>query len=155
MNNSIQELIKFYLNKQLFKAKRIKKNEKLLKVRQILGLHLPEKSVFILPDGTFIDKDDEINVDLNDIVDNNNAYLIKNDNDNNNSIDGLNLMDKNYNLTTSNNITKYDFPDWLNSQYNIEENKEEEKIDAKEEIIIPDPDIINMELKYIPSPINY
>ena len=155
MNNSIQELIKFYLNKQLFKAKRIKKNEKLLKVRQILGLHLPEKSVFILPDGTFIDKDDEINVDLNDIVDNNNAYLIKNDNDNNNSIDGLNLMDKNYNLTTSNNITKYDFPDWLNSQYNIEENKKEEKIDAKEEIIIPDPDIINMELKYIPPPINY
>ena len=64
-------------------------------------------------------------------------------------------MDKNYNLTTSNNITKYDFPDWLNSHNIIEERKEEEKIDAAEEIIIPDPDIINMELKYIPSPINY
>ena len=65
MNNSSQELIKFYLNKQLFKAKRIKKNEKLVKVRQLLGLHLPEKSVFILPDGTFIDKEDEINVNSN------------------------------------------------------------------------------------------
>ena len=46
MEQTNHELIKFYLNKQLFKAKRFKKDEKLLKVRQKLGLNLPEKSVF-------------------------------------------------------------------------------------------------------------
>ena len=44
MNQIINELIKFYLNKDSFKAKRIKKEEKLFKVRQILGIDLPEKS---------------------------------------------------------------------------------------------------------------
>ena len=73
------ELIKFFLNNQFFKAKRIKRNEKLLKVRQILGIDLPEKSLFIFSDGTFIEKEDELNIELNDILDKNSVYLIKNE----------------------------------------------------------------------------
>ena len=102
MNQIINELIKFYLNKDLFKAKRIKKEEKLFKVRQILGIDLPEKSFFILPDGTLIEKEDEINIELNDILDKNNIYLIHNKN---NSINLLNQIEKKNKLKLNNFIS--------------------------------------------------
>ena len=102
MNQIINELIKFYLNKDSFKAKRIKKEEKLFKVRQILGIDLPEKSFFILPDGTLSEKEDEINIELNDILDKNNIYLIHNKN---NSINLLNQIEKKNKLKLNNFIS--------------------------------------------------
>ena len=95
MNQINQELIKFYLNKQIFKAKRIKKNEKLIKARQLLGLDLPENSLFTYSDGTLIEKEDEIYIEINDLLDNNNIYLIKNED--NNSIYNE-LLKKRYNV---------------------------------------------------------
>ena len=157
MNQTNLELIKFYLNKQLFKAKRFKKDEKLLKVRQKLGLNLPEKSLFIFSDGTFIEKEDEINMEIKDILDNNNVYLIKNTNDNDENI-GLNQIIPNYNLTSKNKISNYYFPNWLNSQKKIEEidkDKNIDKIKEEEEIIIANPNITKMKLKYIPPEVKY
>ena len=148
MNQIINELIKFYLNKDLFKAKRIKKEEKLFKVRQILGIDLPEKSFFILPDGTLIEKEDEINIELNDILDKNNIYLIHNKN---NSINLLNQIEKKNKLKLFKKGINKDFPEWLLSQNKIKEN-----------IIIPkelnnfiSPDNKKRELKYISPPIKY
>ena len=105
MEQTNHELIKFYLNKQLFKAKRFKKDEKLLKVRQKLGLNLPEKSVFTFSDGTFIEKEDEFNIELSDILDNNNIYLIKSEND---------IIKENPFNTISCIKNNNDFPLWLN-----------------------------------------
>ena len=163
INKQNEELIKFYLNNQLFKAKRVKKNEKLLKVRQLLGLHLPEKSFFILKDETLIDKDDEANIELHEILDNNIANLIKHD-DNNNS---YNIMDNNsfqlfnnYNLTTMNKKINNDFPGWLNLKDNkYEKVKEEDKniksIEEQNNLIISIPNVSQMESKYFPPPVNY
>ena len=163
MNKTNEELIKFYLNKQLFKAKRVKKNEKLLKVRQLLGLHLPENSNFIFSDGTFVEKEDEINMEIKDILDNNNVYLIKTENDgennNNNNNHNSNKFWKYYNLTSKNKKIQFDFPVWLNSKDKIKEIEEEEKIkdfeEKSDDIIIHNPDVINMDLKYLSPPINY
>ena len=119
MNKASLELIKFYLNNQIFKAKRIKKDEKLSKVRQLLGLDLPEKSFFILSDGTFVEKEDEFNIELSDILDNNNIYLIKNENDD--------IINDNPFNTISCIKNNDDFPLWLNSQDKTEEIKEKEK----------------------------
>ena len=150
MNIASLDLIKFYLNNHLFKAKRIKKDEKLLKVRQILGLDLPEKSIFIFSDGTFVEKQDEFNIEIKDILDNNNnIYLI-----NNNKNDGI---DKDNHLNTiSYTKDNDDFPLWLNSNNKNEEIKEKENINnskEKDEIII---NILNKkEFKYIRPPIKY
>ena len=157
MEQTNHELIKFYLNKQLFKAKRFKKDEKLLKVRQKLGLNLPEKSVFTFSDGTFIEKEDEINMELKDILDNNNIYLIKNINDNGEN-NGKNQIMPNYNLTSRNIICNHYFPNWLNSQKKIEgieEDKNMNKIKEDEKIIIAEPNITKMKLKYIPPEVKY
>ena len=70
--------------------------------RQILGIDLPEKSFFILPDGTLIEKEDEINIELNDILDKNNIYLIHNKN---NSINLLNQIEKKNKLKLNNFIS--------------------------------------------------
>ena len=113
MNQINQELIKFYLNKQIFKAKRIKKNEKLIKARQLLGLDLPENSLFTYSDGTLIEKEDEIYIEINDLLDNNNIYLIKNED--NNSIYNE-LLKKRYNV-----------PKWLRSHKKTLENEKQEK----------------------------
>jgi hypothetical protein len=115
----MNELIKFYLNKDLFKAQRIKKEEKLFKVRQILGIDLPEKSFFILPDGTLIEKEDEINIELNDILDKNNIYLIHKKN---NSINLLNQIEKKNKLKLFKKGINQDFPEWLPSQNKTKEN---------------------------------
>ena len=70
--------------------------------RQILGIDLPEKSFFILPDGTLIEKEDEINIESNDILDKNNIYLIHNKN---NSINLLNQIEKKNKLKLNNFIS--------------------------------------------------
>ena len=70
--------------------------------RQILGIDLPEKSFFILPDGSLIEKEDEINIESNDILDKNNIYLIHNKN---NSINLLNQIEKKNKLKLNNFIS--------------------------------------------------
>ena len=148
MNQINQELIKFHLNKQIFKAKRIKKNEKLIKARQLLGLDLPENSLFTYSDGTLIEKEDEIYIEINDLLDNNNIYLIKNED--NNSIYNE-LLKKRYNV-----------PKWLRSHKKTLENEKQEKNNEtnnsiKELKIDIDcvPQTIKKKLKYMPPPIKY
>lgn len=70
--------------------------------RQILGIDLPEKSFFILPDGSLIEKEDEINIESNDILDKNNIYLIHNKN---NYINLLNQIEKKNKLKLNNFIS--------------------------------------------------
>lgn len=148
MNQINPELIKFYLNEQIFKEKRIKKNEKLIKARQLLGLDLPQNSLFIYSDGTLIEKEDELYIEINDLLDNNNIYLIKNDN--NNSI---------YNqlLKKKNNI-----PKWLRSHKKASDIKKQEKNNEKKNSIKElnididlVPQTIKKKLKYMPPPIKY
>ena len=147
MNQIKSELIKFYLNEQIFKAKRITRDEKLIKVRQLLGLDLPEKSLFICSDGTLIEKEDEEYIELNDLLDNNNIYLIKNENNN------INI----YNKKIKKKINE---PKWLEEKNKTLEIKEEEKnkeitesdIEQKFPIVT---EIIKKELKYMPPPVKY
>ena len=150
MNKKSLELIKFYLNNQLFKAKRIKKDEKLSKARQILGLDLPEHSFFILSDGTFVEREDEFNIELNDILENNNIYLIKNEN---NDI----IKDNPFN-TISCTKNNDNFPLWLNSQDKNEIIKEKENLnnikeDEQDEVI--NYNLNRRKCKYIRPPIKY
>ena len=113
-------------------------------------MDLPEKSIFIFSDGTFVEKQDEFNIEIKDILDNNNnIYLI-----NNNKNDGI---DKDNHLNTiSYTKDNDDFPLWLNSNNKNEEIKEKENINnskEKDEIII---NILNKkEFKYIRPPIKY
>ena len=157
MQNNLRKpenpLIRFYLNQQLFKAKRIDINHDLTKIRQILGLHLPEKAFFSFSDGTEILKEDELNIKLKEILDDNNIYLIKKDNINIDSIQNINTKI----LLTSSNI----FPEWLNPK---EENNQQNNIQKENfENINDENNIIHTiltkenrkELKYISAPVKY
>ena len=147
-------LIKFYLNDQLFKAKRMNIYENLSKVRQILGIHLPEKALFIFSDKTFIDKEDELNIKLNEIIDINNVYLINKDNYDNN-------IKKIFPFQMQNPTIESNFPEWLqdkneNKKINSEnkENiKNSEKNNEEDNSILVN--IKKSDFKYIPSPVKY
>ena len=138
-------IIRFYLNDQLFKAKRIDINYNLTKIRQILGLHLPEKAFFSFSDGTEILKEDELNIKLNEILDDNNIYLIKKDN--------IYISTK---INNKNNI----FPEWLNPKENNQQNNMQnencENLNEENNIIhtiFSKED--RKELKYLPAPVKY
>ena len=168
MNGLNNELIRFYLNKQLFKAKRFKKDEKLSKVRQKLGLHLPEKSNFIFSDGAVVEKEDEINMEINDILDkNNNIYLINIYNQVVNNDDILETFIKNSDKSLNKEITD-NIPNWLNSNFKNERQEiiSQENIDIninneekeKQDNITNNINLINSPrkpLKYIPRMIHY
>ena len=149
-------LIKFYLNDQLFKAKRMNINENLSKVRQMLGLHLPEEALFIFSDKTIIEKEDELSIKLNEIIDKNNIYLIKKDNYE------ININNK-FQFHIQNHKIDENFPDWLENNDNDENKKinsnNEENITSFEKNNDEDNSIClnfkKKDLKYIPYPIKY
>ena len=153
-------LVKFYLNKQLFQAKRINTNENLSKIRQRLGLHLPEKAFFIFSDGTEIEKEDELNIKLKEVLEMNNSYLITKDainNDNNSLSKSLQ-----YNKEALNKNNKLlDVPYWLQS-HNEKQNliidvKENENNSFEKDYDLKSNNFHfnKKDFKYIPSPVPY
>ena len=165
MNKS---LILFRLNNQLFKAKRINLNLNLTKTRILLGLDLPENAIFILSDGTEIEKNEESKIRLDEICDKNTIYLIKKENNNKENLklpiytERLNKIQK----------TGNDYPGWLN--YNepikmkneklkevknkkmklIQKEKEEKNL-VENNITTINIKIIKNEYKYLLPPVKY
>ena len=77
-------IIKFYLNNNPYISKKLEKNNELSKIRKLLN-NLDEEICFSFKDGFKIDKEEEPNYTLSDILDNNNVYLIKSDNEKENN----------------------------------------------------------------------
>lgn len=96
-----------------------------------------------------VEKQDEYNIQLDDILDNNNIYLINNNKNDDISMDNLlNIIS----YTKDND----DFPLWLNSKNKNEEIKEKENINnTKEQDGIINHNLNKKELKYIRPPIKY
>lgn len=68
-------LISFCINQESKFAKKINKEEKLPEIRKILQNKLPEDSIFTLPDGSSIDKEDEDDYSLSEIIKDDKVYI--------------------------------------------------------------------------------
>ena len=68
-------LISFCINQESKFAKKLNKEEKLPEIRKILQNKLPEDSVFTLPDGSEIDKEDEDDYSLSEIIKDEKVYI--------------------------------------------------------------------------------
>ena len=60
-------------------AKKISKEETLPQIRKIFGEKLPNDSVFTLPDGSEIDKEDESDYTLSEILKDDKVYMKSNE----------------------------------------------------------------------------
>lgn len=68
-------LIKFIINKEPKYAKKFNKNEKLSEIRKLLYEKMPNDSIFILSDGYEIDKEDESEYELSEIIEEGKVYI--------------------------------------------------------------------------------
>ena len=71
-------LISFLINKESKFAKKLNKDEKLPDIRKIIQSKLPEDSIFTLPDGSTIDKEDENDYTLSEIIKDDKVYIESN-----------------------------------------------------------------------------
>ena len=76
--------IKFYLNNNPYISKKLEKNKELSEIRKLLK-NLDEEVCFSFKDGFKIDKEEEPNYTLSEIIDNDKVYLIKSDNEKENN----------------------------------------------------------------------
>ena len=92
------KLIKFKLNKTPLFAKKLDINETLFQVRKKLENKLEEKSIFSFADGTIIEKEDENNFTLKDIIEKvNNFYdlhIMLEEDDNENELESFSITEK-------------------------------------------------------------
>ena len=68
-------LLRFIINKEPKFFKKLKKNKKLSEIRKQLNEKLPNDSIFILSDGCEIDKEDENELELSEILEENKVYI--------------------------------------------------------------------------------
>lgn len=68
-------LISILINNESKFAKKLSKEETLPQVRQLLGEKLPKDSIFTLPDGSEIDKEDESDYKLSEILKDDKVYM--------------------------------------------------------------------------------
>ena len=68
-------LIKFIINKEPKYAKKFNKNEKLSEIRKLLYEKMTNDSIFILSDGYEIDKEDESEYELSEIIEEGKVYI--------------------------------------------------------------------------------
>lgn len=68
-------LISFLINNESKFAKKLNKEEKLPAIRKFLSEKLPEDSIFTLPDGSEIDKEDEDDYQLSEIIKDDKVYI--------------------------------------------------------------------------------
>ena len=72
-------LISVIINNESKFAKKISKEETLPQIRKIFGEKLPNDSVFTLPDGSEIDKEDESDYTLSEILKDDKVYMKSNE----------------------------------------------------------------------------
>ena len=68
-------LLRFIINKEPKFAKKLNINKKLSEIRKQLNEKLPNDSIFILSDGCEIDKEDENELELSEILEENKVYI--------------------------------------------------------------------------------
>ncbi len=68
-------LISFVINQESKFAKKLNKDEKLSEIRKLLKKKLPKDSMFTLTDGSEIDKEDENDYKLSEIIKEDKVYI--------------------------------------------------------------------------------
>ena len=68
-------LIRFMINKEPSFAKKFNKNENLSKIRRLLNGKMPNDSIFVLSDGCEIDKEDENEYQISEIIEEGKVYI--------------------------------------------------------------------------------
>ena len=72
-------LISVIINNESKFAKKISKEENLVEIRKLFGEKLPNDSLFTLPDGSEIDKEDEGDYTLSEILKDDKVYMKSNE----------------------------------------------------------------------------
>ena len=68
-------LIRFIINREPKFVKKFNKNEKLSEIRKLLDEKMPNYSIFVLSDGCEIDKEDESEIQLSEIIEEGKVYI--------------------------------------------------------------------------------
>ena len=74
-----KKLISILINNESKFAKKLLESEKLIEIRKLFGEKLPKDSIFTLPDGSEIDREDENDYTLSEILKEDKVYIKSNE----------------------------------------------------------------------------